>query len=255
MNRAPVPRGMGARRFRRLPCAADPGHGPAMKPAPHPSAGTGADRAALARLGAAVRARLDADPSVHRVAVAAAEIHVVGGFLDAAECGHLMAMIDRVARPSPTFDGDDQTYRTSYSGDVDPNDSFVRMIERRLCDLLGIDARWGETVQGQRYTAGQEFQAHQDWFRTDVPYWPDEARRGGQRSWTAMAYLNDVAAGGTTTFPRLGVSVEPQAGALLIWNNALPDGTPNDAVLHAALPVVSGVKYVITKWFRTRPWG
>ena len=41
---------------------------------------------------------------------------------------------------------------------------------------------------------------------------------------------------------------------LVLWNNALPDGTVNDDTLHAATPVERGVKYVITKWFRTRPW-
>ena len=69
-----------------------------------------------------------------------------------------------------------------------------------------------------------------------------------------MAHLNDMPEGGATSFG-VGASVQPQAGALLIWNNMLPDGTPNPDVRHAALPVVRGVKYVITKWFRTRPWG
>jgi prolyl 4-hydroxylase len=215
-----------------------------------------ADRAALTRLGAVVRQRLAGDPSVHRVAVDRAEIFAVGQFLSGDECAHLMAMIDRVARPSSTYDPQtEQNYRTSYSGDVDSTDSFVRMIERRLCDLLGIDASWGETVQGQRYEPGQEFQAHYDWFDTKANYWPTEIERGGQRSWTAMAYLNDVAEGGATVFEHIGVSVQPQAGALLVWNNVLPDGKPNPDVIHAAKPVVSGVKYVITKWFRTRRWG
>ena len=215
-----------------------------------------ADKAALARVGLAVRKRLESDPSVHRVAVDRAEIFAVGGFLGAEECAHLMAMIDRVAEPSRTFDAADAVKsRTSYSGDVDAGDSFVRMIERRLCDLLGIEPAWGETVQGQRYEPGQEFKGHYDWFNTTAPWWPAEAKRGGQRSWTAMAYLNDVAEGGETSFDRLGISIQPQAGALLVWNNMLPDGTPNPDVRHAALPVASGVKYVVTKWFRTRPWG
>jgi prolyl 4-hydroxylase len=214
-----------------------------------------ADQAALVRVGADVRHRLANDPSVHRVAVDRAELFAVGQFLSGEECAHLMAMIDRVARPSATYDHETrQQYRTSYSGDVDTTDSFVRMIERRLCDLLGIDIAWGETVQGQRYQPGQEFKAHYDWFDTNATYWPGEIKRGGQRSWTAMAYLNDVAEGGATIFGHIGVSVQPQAGALLIWNNALPDGRPNPDVLHAALPVVRGPKYVITKWFRTRPW-
>jgi prolyl 4-hydroxylase len=219
-------------------------------------AGAVADKAALARLGARVRKRLDGDPSVHRVPVDKAEIYAVGGFLSTEECVHLMTMIDRVAQPSPTYDPDNPLrYRTSYSGDVDPNDSFVMMIERRLCDLLGIDGSCGETVQGQRYEPGQEFREHYDWFDTAASYWPEEVKRGGQRSWTAMAYLNDIESGGATSFPTIGVSVQPQAGALLIWNNARPDGTPNPDVRHAALPVERGVKYVVTKWFRTRPWG
>lgn len=215
-----------------------------------------AEKAALARVGAAVRKRLEADPAVYRVPVDRAEIFVVGGFLSPEECAHLMAMIDRVAQPSRTYDPENSfKYRTSYSGDVDPSDSFVRMIERRICDLLGIDDSWGETVQGQRYEPGQEFHAHYDWFDTTASYWPAEITRGGQRSWTAMAYLNDMDEGGATSFVGIGASVQPQAGALLVWNNMLPDGSPNPDVRHAALPVLRGVKYVITKWFRTRPWG
>jgi prolyl 4-hydroxylase len=213
------------------------------------------DKASLARLGAAVRARLDADPAVHRVAIDRADIYTVGGFLGAEECAHLIEMIDHVAQPSRTYDPDNPLpYRTSHSGDVDAQDSFVRMVNRRLSDLLGIDERWGEAVQGQRYHPGQEFKEHFDWFDTAAAYWPKERDSGGQRSWTAMAYLNDLPEGGATTFSRLGLSVQPQAGALLIWNNALSDGTPNPDVSHAAQPVIDGVKYVITKWFRTRPW-
>lgn len=215
-----------------------------------------ADKAALVRIGAAVRRRLEADPAVHRLPVERAEIFAVGQFLSPDECARLMAMIDRVAQPSQTYDPENRVqYRTSYSGDVDPADSFVRMIERRICDLLGIDENWGETIQGQRYEPGQEFQAHYDWFDTSAAYWPSEVARGGQRSWTAMIYLNDMPEGGATSFFSINTSVQPQAGALLTWNNMLPDGTPNPDVRHAALPVVRGVKYVITKWFRTRTWG
>lgn len=214
-----------------------------------------ADQAALIAAGDAVRDRLANDPSVYRVPVDQAEIHAVGDFLSPPECEHLIMMINAAAKPSPVFDKSHAgTYRTSYSGDVDPGDSFVRMIERRLCDLLGLDLAWGETMQGQRYYPGQEFKSHYDFFDTRAFYWPNEIRRGGQRSWTAMAYLNAVEEGGTTDFPQLRVSIPPQQGALLIWNNARPNGTPNPLTLHAATPVVRGVKYVITKWFRTRPW-
>ena len=211
------------------------------------------DRAALIRVGNTVRARLAADPAVQKVPVEQVELYALSDFITPAECAQLIEMIDRVAQPSRTFD---QGYgRTSYSGDVERSAPFVRMIERRIDDLLGIPHLFGETIQGQRYLPGQEFQAHHDWFHTKAAYWKDEKRRGGQRSWTAMAYLGEVEEGGTTDFPSIGVSIPPQPGALIVWNNARADGSLNDDTLHAGTPVVRGAKYVITKWYRTRNWG
>ncbi len=215
-----------------------------------------ADQAAMAKAGERVRARLAADPAVYKMPTEGAEIYVVADFLSEPECRHLIAMIDSAAQPSRIFDPENQElYRTSYSGDVDRNDNFVRMIERRICDLMGLDESWGETVQGQRYHPGQEFKGHYDWFDTSAVYWPPEKERGGQRCWTAMAYLNDVEEGGETAFHELHFAIPPQRGTLLLWNNACPDGTPNTFTLHAGTPVVRGVKYIITKWFRTRRWG
>lgn len=213
------------------------------------------DREALERQGAAILVRLARDPRAQRVPVEGAEIHYVDGFLSAIECAAFRNMIDLVAQPSSTFDqARESTYRTSYSGDVDRHDPFVQTIEARIDDLLGIEPGFGETVQGQRYRPGQEFVGHYDWFDAKAAYWPGEIARGGQRSWTAMIYLNDVEAGGATEFPRVGVSVAPLQGFLLCWNNACADGTPNELTLHAARPVERGVKYVITKWYRTRVW-
>jgi prolyl 4-hydroxylase len=216
------------------------------------------DKAALKRAGDVVRKRLLADPKVYQVPSDKAEIFAVGEFLSSTECDHLMKMIDAVAKPSSLYDsGASQgpDFRTSYSGDVDPGDRFVKMVERRIDDLLGIPHAYGETMQGQRYRVGQQFKPHMDWFFTQAPYWKTEHKRGGQRCWTAMIYLNDVEEGGTTDFTRIGVSIPPQQGALLCWNNATPDGMPNEDVMHAGTPVLQGVKYVITKWYRTRRWG
>jgi prolyl 4-hydroxylase len=79
-------------------------------------------------------------------------------------------------------------------------------------------------------------------------------KSGGQRCWTAMIYLSPVEAGGETHFPLCEFAVPPREGMILMWNNMMPDGTPNRQSLHAALPVERGVKYVVTKWFRERPW-
>ena len=60
--------------------------------------------------------------------------------------------------------------------------------------------------------------------------------------------------GGETFFPSAGIKVTPRAGNLLIWNNMDADGHPNPASLHQGMPVLAGTKYVITKWYRERPW-
>lgn len=214
-----------------------------------------ADQARLRTLGKQVRERLARNPAVYKVPADDAEIFAVGDFLTAAECAKMMEMIDATAKPSKVFDLDYSSgYRTSYSGDVDPHDPFVKKISRRIDDLLGIDPLWGETIQGQRYMPGQEFQPHHDWFHPGTSYWDFEMSRGGQRSFTTMAFLNEVEAGGTTDFTDIGISIEPKPGVLMIWNNARPDGQTNPKTIHAGRPVLAGVKYVITKWYRTREW-
>ena len=213
------------------------------------------DKDALARVGEAIRARLKSDPQVYQIETDKAELFAVGDFLSAAECERLCLMIDLVAKPSTLHEEDYSTgFRTSYSGDLDPLDPFVMGISRRIDDLMGMNPACGEAIQGQRYLPGQQFKPHNDWFYTTEKYWELERKRGGQRSWTAMAFLNEVEEGGETHFTEVGIKIEPKPGVLLLWNNALPDGTPNEGTMHAGTPVIKGSKYVITKWFRTRKW-
>lgn len=213
------------------------------------------DAPALKRIGDSVRRRLEADPSVYRLPVEGLEIFGVADFFTATECQRLMNIVDAVAQPSATYEGSIDGARTSFSGDVDPTDPFIRMLQRRIDDLVGIDPSHGETIQGQRYSAGQEFRLHFDHFHPSQSFWDMEQQRGGQRCWTAMAYLNAVEEGGSTDFPKVELSIPPQPGALLIWNNMAADGTPNPKSLHSGRVVVRGTKYVLTKWYRVRPWG
>lgn len=212
------------------------------------------DTPVLKRIGERVRARLEADPAAHRLPVNGLEIFGLSEFFSAAECTRLMGIVDDVAQPSATYGNDEFASRTSYSGDVDPNDPFILMLQRRIDDLIGLEPSYGETIQGQRYSVGQEFRAHFDYFSPEQAFWESEQQHGGQRSWTAMAYLNAVEEGGSTDFPRLSLSIPPQPGALIVWNNMKPDGTPNPLTLHAGTPVLKGTKYVLTKWYRARPW-
>ena len=209
----------------------------------------------LREIGRKVRRRLAANKAVHRIPVDQAELWAVGEFLDPLECGRLMAIIDLVAEPSTTYDHDDRGgFRTSYSSDLDPKDPFIRGVETRIDRLLGIDPSFGEILQGQRYHVGQAFSPHTDWFPWTSEAWVKEQAHGGQRSFTAMAYLNAVEEGGETDFPNLDIAMTPNPGVLLIWNNADESGTPSRWTFHAGNPVIRGVKYIFTKWYRIGPW-
>lgn len=210
----------------------------------------------IAKIGRKVTEHLNSNPAVQWLESPHAQLYVCQNFLSDKDCDFLIDKINGNARPSTLYEGTEQEgYRTSSSCDVDPYDPEIQRINAAIADLLGIPLDHSEIIQGQRYEVGQEFKQHHDYFFVEQPYWMDEARNGGQRTWTAMAYLNIPEEGGATAFPTLDYAVEPRRGMLLIWNNMLPDGKPNINTLHAGTPVVKGTKYIITKWFRVNPWG
>lgn len=183
------------------------------------------------------------------------QLYIREQFLTAGECAGLIQRIDAGSYPSPLYEKDKyEGVRTSQSCNLDPYDPLVSELDARIADLVGIDRAKGEPLQGQSYEVGQEFRDHADFFYIDQPYWLDYEPHGGQRTWTAMIYLGEPAAGGGTRFPLLDLEIEPVAGRLLVWNNMMPDGSPNPWTLHAGLPVEEGSKYIVTKWYRERPF-
>ncbi|MFM2100914.1 MAG: hypothetical protein RLZZ366_2453 [Pseudomonadota bacterium] len=210
----------------------------------------------LATFGRDIRRRLKRHERVEVVSGGGLDLFIVQGFLTAQECTDVMAMVDASSRPSTLYKGTEiEGYRTSFSGDLDPFHPLVQIIEGRICNLMGIDKRFGETLQGQRYAVGQQFKPHHDYFFESQGYWEMERNRGGQRSWTAMIYLNEPDGGGETNFPKAGMCVTPRSAMLVLWNNMDEIGAPNEQTLHEGVPVTAGTKYIVTKWFRERFWG
>ena len=200
--------------------------------------------------------RLAAAPGVQRVPTRQLELFLVRGFLDAETCAALMARIDERRRPSEIADDVGiANFRTSETCDLDWRDPLVGEVDRRIGELLGLPLDASEPLQGQRYAPGQEFRPHTDTFEPGgYDFYVHTADRG-QRTWTAMIYLNRPDEGGATRFKTIGKTIQPEAGKLLAWNNLLPDGRPNPATLHQGMKVRRGTKYVLTKWFRERDAG
>ncbi|MCP1471050.1 prolyl 4-hydroxylase [Sphingobium sp. OAS761] len=195
-------------------------------------------------------------PRVQRVPNRDLTLFIQRNFLSAEECGALMTCIDAQRRPSTIADANgDGYFRTSETCDLDPNDPFVATIDAKLAAFAGIDPAYGEPIQGQRYAVGQEFKAHTDYFDPKGLDYAKYCSVAGNRTWTLMVYLNEPRAGGATRFTKIGKTVQPETGKLLAWNNRLGPGEPNPASLHHGMKVRAGVKHVITKWYREKPWG
>lgn len=206
-----------------------------------------------ATIGAHVGAHLD--KVAVRIDAPDIQLYYRDDFLNTDECAALIALIDADRRPSRLFAEDAQAdVRTSESCDLDIWSPLVRTVDARFAHLLGLPPANAETLQGQRYGPAQKYGEHHDFFSEKSAYWKKVSAVGGQRTWTAMVYLNVPEAGGGTRFSRLGIEVQPRGGMVVIWNNMAADGSPNIDTLHEGRPVEAGAKYVVTKWFRERAW-
>jgi prolyl 4-hydroxylase len=198
---------------------------------------------------------LSRTPGIQKVPSPKLNLFIKRGFLDAGECERIIALIDGKRRPSTIADDfGDTLFRTSETCDLDSAYPDIAAVEAKIAALTGIDPRFGEPIQGQRYAVGQEFKAHTDYFEPNGADFHRFCAVAGQRTWTVMIYLNEPEAGGATRFKAIDKTVQPEQGKLLAWNNRNPDGSVNANTIHHGMKVRSGVKYIVTKWFRERPW-
>jgi prolyl 4-hydroxylase len=178
-------------------------------------------------------------------------LFILRGFLDPETCAALIERIDERRRPSEIADDlGIANFRTSETCDLDWSDPLVAWVDSEISKLLGLSLAASEPLQGQRYAPGQEFRPHTDTFEPGGADFYIHTADAGQRTWTAMIYLNEPGDGGATRFRLIGKTVRPETGKLIAWNNLLPDGRPNPATLHQGMKVRRGTKYVLTKWFR-----
>jgi prolyl 4-hydroxylase len=200
--------------------------------------------------------RAPAFGELQRVPTAKAQVFQLRNFIDAGLAAELIELIDRDRRPSTIADDNGDAYfRTSETCDLPSREPAVAQLDAMLTRLSGIEPAHGEPLQGQRYAVGQEFKAHTDYFTRGGPDWERFCAVSGQRTWTFMIYLNEVEAGGATRFKAIDKMFQPERGKLVCWNNRREDGRENPNTLHHGMKVRKGVKYVITKWYRERPWG
>ncbi|GJP37466.1 hypothetical protein CLOM_g21869 [Closterium sp. NIES-68] len=186
-------------------------------------------------------------------------------FLTDAECDHIIARAAPKLERSGVVNNDDGSsfvsdIRTSSGTFIDKGaDAVMQRVEQRISEWTFLPLHNQESLQVLRYTHGQKYEPHVDYFHD-----PLNTQRGGHRYATVLMYLNNVTLGGETVFPKVKddtpkddtwsdcakgfLAVKPEKGDALLFFNLHPDGTPDPTSLHYACPVVEGVKWSAPKW-------
>ncbi|UXK08381.1 2OG-Fe(II) oxygenase [Shewanella putrefaciens] len=136
-----------------------------------------------------------------------------------------------------------------------PNDNIaLACAERVIAKFAGIKLAFAEPIVVLRYETGQFYQWHYDAIHAYTDEIQAELERFGQRSRTAILYLNDDFQGGETEFKAPYIQVKPEAASILVFDNTDQAGKPIPSSLHRGCEVTSGHKWVCTQWFRDKPF-
>ena len=179
---------------------------------------------------------------------------VLGGLLSSQECQEMIELAQpRLARSetviNATGGSEVNVARTSQGMFfARAENELCARVEARIAALLNWPVERGEGLQILRYGPGAEYKPHYDYFDPTQSGTPAVLRRGGQRVATLVTYLNTPAAGGATIFPDVGFQVSAVAGNAVFFSYALPH--PMTQTLHGGAPVLTGEKWVATKWLR-----
>lgn len=198
---------------------------------------------------------------LRKIPVSGLHMYVWENFLPTEICDRIVAATNsHLAKSTITTPTDasgyDPTFRTSetcYLNQV--QDPIAKTVDDMIGDALGISTRWSEPIQAQKYSIGQEFKAHTDYFEPGSDEYKQFCTEMGQRTWTFMIYLNEGCEGGATRFRKIDKQFQPKKGRAVAWNSMSPTGDPNPLSIHHATKVREGEKYVITKWFRDKGHG
>ncbi|MGE7906449.1 2OG-Fe(II) oxygenase [Peribacillus sp. NPDC094092] len=173
-------------------------------------------------------------------------IVILGNVLSEEECDGLIELSkDRMNRSKIGIKHEVNEIRTSSSMFFQENENdIITKIEKRISTIMNIPIEHGDGIQILKYTPGQEYKAHFDFFTSS------SIAAKNNRISTIIMYLNDVEHGGETFFPKLNFSVSPRKGMAVYFEYFYSDKNLNELTLHGGAPVITGEKWVATQWMR-----
>lgn len=171
------------------------------------------------------------------------------------ECEYIIGLGSRMLAPASVIDGaaergTQSNLRSNSVAVLWPmqQDLVLHAIDLRLAQAAGLPYGNGEMVNVLMYQPGEEYRAHYDFFAPEIAM----SDRSGQRIRTLLVYLNSAYGGGETQFVSAKLNVKGEPGDAILFHNCDASGTPDRMTLHAGLPVTSGQKWLLSKWYREK---
>jgi hypothetical protein len=175
------------------------------------------------------------------------DIYTVADFLSQGECDRII----RKARLNiqPCLVKNEETgavevdpSRTSTNANIPRCE--VPSITKKILELGNCVEEQMEILQVLNYKRGQEFKPHTDGFdgATTTCGFQDSGRIA-----TIFCYLNDVKAGGTTLFTKVGLEIEPKRGMAVVHFPMSSDLVEDEMTEHQG-SVAMDEKWILTTW-------
>ena len=136
-----------------------------------------------------------------------------------------------------------------------PNNSIeLAILERLTANTVGMSIQYAEPAVVLRYLPGQYYKWHFDHIFPHNDQIAAEIAQHGQRVKTGLVNLNEGFVGGETEFKEPYHQVSATHGQIITFDNVDSNGERLIASLHRGCEIVSGEKWVMTLWFRDKPF-
>jgi hypothetical protein len=198
-------------------------------------------------------------PLSHQTMVESPRIWVLEKFCSPQVCAWIRGRTQGRLQAARTYDAEqggrsvnDMRTNTGAGFGLWNSDLVLTLTRFRIAEATQVTFSNLEPVNVLHYDPGQKFDRHFDWIDPDVGHFADDLAQRGQRTATALVYLNDAYEGGDTDFPEIGYGFKGDTGDLLVFFNVTEDGKPDPRTLHAGTPPTSGEKWVLSQWIRDR---
>ena len=138
----------------------------------------------------------------------------------------------------------------------DSTDPVFTKFADTAAEFTGLPATHQEETQIVSYKAGGMYIEHYDGCIDEEgkEFCLNNYGSAGDRLATLLVYINDDYTGGNTRFTKLGFAVTPELGKGILFYNIDENEKIIDESEHAGTEVITGSKWIATKWIHVRPF-